>query len=101
MSATSGIQLARAEARPFYMALIAGLACAFAIGKALPLTMDAISTVIAPLCAASDPGASTRETIEPVTSHALPNVPGKRVTIVRVSYGPGGFTRAHRHAGSE
>ena len=27
-------------------------------------------------------------------------VSGKRVTIVRVFYGPGGFTRAHRHAGS-
>jgi quercetin dioxygenase-like cupin family protein len=30
----------------------------------------------------------------------LPNVPGKRVTIVRVFYGPGGFTPAHRHAGT-
>jgi quercetin dioxygenase-like cupin family protein len=30
----------------------------------------------------------------------LPNVPGKRVTIVRVFYGPGGFSRPHRHAGS-
>ncbi|MBV8698638.1 MAG: cupin domain-containing protein, partial [Bradyrhizobium sp.] len=29
-----------------------------------------------------------------------PNVPGKRVTIVRVTYGPGGFSRPHRHAGS-
>lgn len=28
------------------------------------------------------------------------NVPGKRVSIVRVFYGPGGFTRAHRHRGS-
>ena len=41
-----------------------------------------------------------RYVVEPITSHALPNVPGKRVTIVRVFYGPGGFTRAHRHAGS-
>jgi quercetin dioxygenase-like cupin family protein len=38
--------------------------------------------------------------VEVITSHALPNVPGKRVTIVRVFYGPGGFTPAHRHAGS-
>jgi quercetin dioxygenase-like cupin family protein len=51
-------------------------------------------------CAVSDPSGSTLDTVEPVTSHALPNVPGKRVTIVRVFYGPGGFTRAHRHAGS-
>jgi quercetin dioxygenase-like cupin family protein len=100
MSATFGLSLGRPEARPFYMAVIGGLACAFAIGKALPVMMDAVSTVIAPLCAVSDPSGSTLDTVEPITSHALPNVPGKRVTIVRVFYGPGGFTRAHRHAGS-
>ena len=86
--------------RPFYLAVIAGLACAFVLGKALPSTMDAISAIIEPLCASSDPAGSTLDTVEPITSHALPNVPGKRVTIVRVFYGPGGFTRAHRHAGS-
>jgi quercetin dioxygenase-like cupin family protein len=62
--------------------------------------IDAVSTVVAPLCAVSEPSGSTLNTVEPITSHALPNVPGKRVTIVRVFYGPGGFTRAHRHAGS-
>ena len=62
--------------------------------------MDAVSAVVAPLCASSDPAGSTLDTVEPISSHALPNVPGKRVTIVRVFYGPGGFTRAHRHAGS-
>ena len=51
-------------------------------------------------CANSDPAGSTHDVVEPICSHALPNVPGKRVTIVRVFYGPGGFTRAHRHAGS-
>src|SRR3978361_1481735 len=86
--------------RPFYPAVIAGLACAFVIGQALPSTMDAISAVIEPLCASSDPTGSTLDTVEPISSHALPNVPGKRVTNVRVFYGPGGFTRAHRHAGS-
>jgi quercetin dioxygenase-like cupin family protein len=30
----------------------------------------------------------------------LPNVPGKRMTVVRVTYGPGGFTPPHRHGGS-
>ena len=62
--------------------------------------MDALSTVVAPLCAVSDPAGSALDTVEPIASYALPNVPGKRVTIVRVFYGPGGFTRAHRHAGS-
>src|SRR5262249_18979592 len=47
--------------------------------RALPPTIDAVSSI---------------------GSYALPNVSGKRVTIVRVFYGPGGFTRPHRHAGS-
>ena len=85
--------------RPLYLAIIAGLTCAFVIGKALPTTMDAISAVIEPLCANSAAG-STQDVVEPISSHALPNVAGKRVTIVRVFYGPGGFTPAHRHAGS-
>lgn len=85
--------------RPLVLAIIGGLACAFVIGKTLPSTMDAIAAVIEPLCASSASG-STQDVVEPISSHALPNVPGKRVTIVRVFYGPGGFTRAHRHAGS-
>src|SRR5262245_55408043 len=89
-----------AEGRRFTLAAIAGLACAFVIGKALPSTMDAISAVIEPRCASSDPAGSTQDVVEPIGSYALPNVLGKRVTIVRVFYGPGGFTRAHRHAGS-
>jgi quercetin dioxygenase-like cupin family protein len=88
------------EGRPFYRAAIAGLACAFLIGKALPSAMDAVSAMIEPLCASSDPSGSTLDVVEPIGSYALPNVPGKRITIVRVFYGPGGFTRAHRHAGS-
>jgi hypothetical protein len=91
---------ARAEARPVLMAMIGGLACAFAIGKALPVTMDAISTTIAPLCATSANAGAAGESVELITSQALPNVPGKRITVVRVSYGPGGFSRPHRHAGS-
>ncbi len=53
MPTTFNTSLARPETRPFHLAVIAGLACAFVIGKALPLTMDAISAVIAPLCARS------------------------------------------------
>jgi quercetin dioxygenase-like cupin family protein len=98
MSATS--RLSGVESRPFYLAALAGLACAIVIGRALPVTMDAISTAIEPLCASSALVGSTLDTVEPIGSYALPNVPGKRVTIVRVFYGPGGFTRADRHAGS-
>jgi quercetin dioxygenase-like cupin family protein len=89
----------QADARPLFLATIAGLACAFAIGKALPLAMNAVSAISEPLCMTSGAG-STIGTVEPIGSYALPNVPGKRVTIVRVSYGPGGFTPPHRHAGS-
>jgi quercetin dioxygenase-like cupin family protein len=100
MSAASAVPLGRPEARPLHIAVFAGLACAFLIGKALPVMMDALSSVAAPLCAVSDPSGSSLDTVEPIGSYALPNVPGKRVTIVRVFYGPGGFTRSHRHAGS-
>ena len=86
------------EGRPFCLAVVAGLVCAFVIGKALPATIDAVSAIIEPLCANSVTG--SQDVVEPITSHALPNVPGKRVTIVRVFYGPGGFTPAHQHAGS-
>jgi len=100
MSATFNPSPARPEVRLLHLAVIAGLACAFVIGKALPAAMDAISAAIEPLCASSEPTGSTLDTVEPIGSYALPNVPGKRVTIVRVFYGPGGFTRAHRHGGS-
>jgi quercetin dioxygenase-like cupin family protein len=43
---------------------------------------------------------SPLDTVEPIASYAVRNVPAKRVTIARVFYGPEGFTRAHRHAGS-
>jgi quercetin dioxygenase-like cupin family protein len=88
------------QMRPVSLAVIAGLACALAIGKTLPLAMDGISIVVAPLCATSAAAGSPLDKVEVIASHALPNVPGKRVTIVRVFYGPGGFTPAHRHAGT-
>src|SRR5215212_8200390 len=101
MSGTSCMTLpGRTEIRPLLAAVIAGLACAFLIGKSLPVAIDTLAKVIEPLCAVSNPAGSTLDTVEPIASYALPNVPGKRVTIVRVFYGPGGFTRAHRHGGS-
>ena len=91
---------ARSETRPLYLAVIAGLACAIVIGKTLPLAMNAAATAIEPLCASSEGERGALDKVEPIGSYALPNVPGKRVTIVRVFYGPGGFTRPHRHAGT-
>jgi quercetin dioxygenase-like cupin family protein len=100
MFATSFFSPSRHDTRPLAVAIVAGLACAFAIGKALPLVVNAASVAIEPLCASAEPTGSKLDVVEPIGSYALPNVPGKRVTIVRVFYGPGGFTRAHRHAGS-
>ena len=99
LSARSAIPR-RAQARQVCAAGIAGLACALLIGKALPVAIDTVAGIIEPLCADSNQAGSSLDTVEPIASHALPNVPGKRVTIVRVFYGPGGFTRAHRHGGS-
>ena len=86
--------------RPMMMALAAGLACAALAGKLLPLTTHAISTALVPLCTTNNAEGSALDKVELIASYALPNVAGKRVTIVRVFYGPGGFTRPHRHAGS-
>jgi quercetin dioxygenase-like cupin family protein len=36
----------------------------------------------------------------PVFSEALPNVPGKRLSVVRVTYQPGAKSSSHAHAGS-
>jgi quercetin dioxygenase-like cupin family protein len=89
----------RSPARPVWLAMVAGLACALAIGRALPVTMNAVLDLAAPLCATAAEG-SPLDRVEVIASYPLPNVAGKRVTIVRVTYGPGGFSRPHRHAGS-
>ena len=89
----------RPQTQAVGLAVVAGLACALAVGRALPLTMDALSGAVAPLCASAAEGTAL-DKVELIGSYPLPNVAGKRVTIVRVTYGPGGFSRPHRHAGS-
>ena len=39
-------------------------------------------------------------TAKPVQSEKLPNVPGKSLTAVQVSYAPGAKSTSHHHAGS-
>jgi len=70
--------------------------CAMLVARAFNATMDAISEFPLPLCAAD---ASSGNKVELVNSYAIPDMPGKRVTVVRVTYGPGGFTPPHRHGG--
>lgn len=98
MAPTLPFGLAR-PTRPMMLAIVAGLFCATLSGKSLLPAMGAISTAVVPLCMANNAG-SALDKVDVIASYALPNVPGKRVTIVRVFYGPRGFTRPHRHAGS-
>jgi quercetin dioxygenase-like cupin family protein len=46
--------------------------------------------------AAENPGAE----IKPIIAEKLPNVPGKTLTAVVVTYAPGGKSERHHHAGS-
>ncbi|HEY7247978.1 MAG TPA: cupin domain-containing protein [Xanthobacteraceae bacterium] len=68
-----------------------------------PQTGVELSWLSEPLCTAAVPPADAARPIGssvPISSEALPNVPGKRLTVVRVTYAPGGYTPSHRHAGS-
>jgi quercetin dioxygenase-like cupin family protein len=84
------------------LSLVVATAIVFAVvgARALQVKMDAISEFPLPLCAADTSSGSSGNKVELISSHALPDIPGKRVTIVRVTYGPGGFTPPHRHAGT-
>jgi quercetin dioxygenase-like cupin family protein len=57
-----------------------------------------VSTAMA--LAASPARAQKAEEVKPVFEHALPNVEGKRMVAVVVSYPPGGKSPAHHHAPS-
>src|SRR6266850_1323097 len=87
MSTLSVVMQARPEAKPFYMAVIAGLACAFVIGKALPAMMDTVSTIVAPLCAVGDPTGSALDTVEPpgathlVSANASNSEPAEPIAV--------------------
>jgi quercetin dioxygenase-like cupin family protein len=92
--------IAKRNWRQLSLAVVSGLACAVAISKTLPLALGAIATFPAPLCVEMVSSNSSLNKVEVITSQALPNVAGMRMTVVRVSYGPGGFTPPHRHGGS-
>src|SRR5689334_15842920 len=78
----------------------AAVVCAVVSARTLHVRMDAISEFPLPICAASASSDSSLNKVELISSNALPDIPGKRVTIVRVTYAPGGFTPPHRHAGT-
>jgi quercetin dioxygenase-like cupin family protein len=60
----------------------------------VPLVAAAIALGASPAIA------QNREQVRVVFEHALPNVEGKRMVAVTVSYPPGGKSLAHRHAAS-
>ena len=66
------------------------------------LVAAAVLMIAAPLAA---PGASAAdgdagETVKAVAAHGLPDLPGRRLTAVVVTYAPGGKSARHHHAGS-
>lgn len=91
MTMTPSLPFARPP-RPVSLAVVAGLACAFVIGKALPTPMDAISAVIAPLCASAN-AASPLDKVEIITSHALPTCRASALRWCAYSTGPAASRR--------
>jgi quercetin dioxygenase-like cupin family protein len=71
-------------------------------------TFRQVLVAVAALTAAAAPFAAPTvsaadrdgETVKPVAAHDLPNLPGKRLTAVVVTYAPGANSARHHHAGS-
>ena len=60
-----------------------------------------VTLVAAAIALGASPAiAQDREQVKVVFEHVLPNVEGKRMVAVMVSYPPGGKSLAHRHAAS-
>jgi quercetin dioxygenase-like cupin family protein len=75
-------------------------------GMTVKAVRRAMRTAFVPLVAAaialggSPAIAQNQDQVTVVFEHALPNVEGKRIVAVMVSYPPGGKSLAHRHAPS-
>ena len=46
------------------------------------------------------PATTYNDTVKPNFSHPIPNIPGKSLAAVEVSYPPGGASAPHRHSNS-
>ena len=68
----------------------------------LGLALLAAAMVAAPHAGLADEDAinDTGAKVQPVTMEKLPNVPGKSISAVVVTYAPGGKSSKHHHAGS-
>lgn len=65
---------------------------------AVVLVMDGVGVDRAAPMQAAD--ARPRATVQPVSSSALPHVPGMRISAVVVDFPPNGFSPRHHHGGS-
>ena len=72
-----------------FMHRCTGAAVGFAAACALFLARDLLAA-----------DASSPVTVKQVFSEKLPNVPGKTLTGIHVTYPPGGKSASHAHAGS-
>src|SRR5262249_39640107 len=65
------------------------------------LVAAAVLTAAAPFAAtAASAAGGDGETVKPVAAHDLPNLPGKRLTAVVVTYAPGAKSARHHHPGT-
>jgi hypothetical protein len=70
----------------------------------MPWTVAGAVLLLARVLLAGTPlrvaGAEVGVEVKPVRMEQLPNVPGKTLTAVVVTYAPGGKSSTHQHAGS-
>jgi quercetin dioxygenase-like cupin family protein len=64
------------------------------------LALVCLATSLAVVAFAATTGSAPDAQVTPVLAQHLPNVPGKTLTAVLVTYPPGGKSAAHHHAGS-
>ena len=62
----------------------------------LHILVAAVAMSLAAVASAHDAG----DSVKPNFSHAIPNIPGKTLTAVEVTYPPGGSSHPHTHAKS-
>jgi len=94
--------IALPRSRTDLLALFALIVTMIGAGLANELSLRSATTAVSidGILCMTDPRAGSADRVIPVASYPLANAPGKRVTVVRVIYGPGGFTPPHYHAGT-
>jgi len=97
---TSAIALPRRPADLLTLLALIATMIGAGIANEISLRSSASAAWTDGILCMSDAPAGSPDRVIPVASYPLANVPGKRVTVVRVIYGPGGFTRPHYHAGT-